>query len=130
MLQILRKKFTPYCWLIIVHILLLMPLEGKHEPEMVFIPMSDKLIHFGLYAILTALWTIFIYQRNSLATQQKFLFTLLLVVLAIVDGIAIEFLQKTPWIHRDFDWFDAFADGVGAVAGIFIGRYLSRRLTA
>ncbi|ULQ51203.1 VanZ family protein [Flavihumibacter fluvii] len=130
MLQFLRKKFLPYIWLVILHILLLIPMAGSKEQELTFVPQLDKMVHTGLYAILTALWTLMIYQNKSLNKQQKTNWTIVLVILAIGDGIAIEFLQKTPWIHRDFDWFDAVADGIGAISGIFIGKYFHRKLSA
>ena len=125
-----RKKIIPITWLVIVHVLLLMPIKANREEKLVLFAQFDKLIHFGLYAVLTTVWTIFISQLDTLSPKQKSGLLVIIVLLAIGDGIAIEFLQKTSFIHRDFDWFDAVADGLGAIAGIIAGQFFLRKLSA
>jgi VanZ family protein len=128
--KIFRNKYLPIAWLVLVHILLLMPLEGSHERKLELIANFDKLIHFGLYGVLTTAWVVYFLRAKSFSKTQKIIFSVALLLIAIGDGIAIEFLQKTPLIHRDFDWNDALADGLGAVAGIFFGNYLHRKFYA
>ena len=128
-MKILRKKFIPYLWLLLLHLLLLIPLHPSKENELIKIPNLDKLIHLGIYAILTALWTIFIYQKATLSKQEKITWSFVLFLLAVADGIMIEFLQQLPIIHRDFDWFDALADGIGSAIGVFIGHYYEKMST-
>src|SRR6476620_11226961 len=117
MLSFFRKKIIPITWLVIVHVLLLMPLKASREEKLIPFEQFDKVIHFGLYAILTPVWTIFINQLDSLSKKQKSGLLIIIVLLAIGDGIAIEFLQKTSFIHRYFHWYDAVADGLGSMAG-------------
>jgi VanZ family protein len=130
LLQILRKRYFPYLLLIVMHVLLLVPGNKMPDEDIQLIPNFDKLVHFGMYALLTTAWTLLIFQNSSISHRRKIIYTILLLLLAIGDGIAIEFLQKTPLIHRDFDWYDALADGLGAGTGILAGRFFHGRLAA
>jgi len=52
------------------------------------------------------------------------------LILGITYGILIEFWQGSLPIsfHRGFDWYDALADGIGVLIGLFI--YYFRRFLA
>lgn len=129
-LPLFRKNYLPIAWMIIMHILLLMPSGKMPKEEFPLIPNFDKLVHFGIYFALTAAWVFYLSNQAGLKARQLTSWTILLPILAIADGIAVEFLQKLPVIHRDFDWFDALADGIGAISGTFLARYFTARWRA
>ncbi|ULQ55090.1 VanZ family protein [Flavihumibacter rivuli] len=129
MIKMLKNGLLAIGWMIGLHFLLLFPGSQFREEPLVLIPNMDKLVHALLYAGLVA--SICFYLANRYPSQPNKLkkLALLVLVLAIADGIVIEFLQGTPLIHRDFDWYDALADGIGAVAGyIFFWRSKERIL--
>lgn len=126
-LRLFRKNYLPIAWIILMHILLLMPSGKMPKEEFDLIPNADKLVHFAIYFILTACWVFYLSNQQGLTAKQLTSWTILLPVLAIADGIVVEYLQKLPVIHRDFDWFDALADGIGAIAGTFLARYIVAR---
>ena len=130
MVQIFRKSYFPVTWVILLHVLLLFPDRDFTERKLIFIPHLDKVVHFGLYFILTGSWMIFLNLRGDYIPQKKRNRDFLIILLAVLDGLLIEFLQMSKWIQRDFDWYDVLFDGIGAVAGIIVASYLFPRLWA
>lgn len=129
-LRLFRKSYLPIAWIILMHILLLMPSGNMPKEEFDLIPHFDKLVHFAIYFALTAAWVFYLSNQPGLTSRQLATWTILLPVLAIADGIAVEYLQRLPVIHRDFDWFDALADAIGTVAGTMLARYFAATWSA
>lgn len=78
----------------------------------------DKWIHFFLFLVLVFLWC----RTYTIKTKKKFL---LVTVLCIVYGIAMELVQQYFIPFRFFDLRDMIANSLGAIAGYFIS---ARRL--
>lgn len=127
MLQIFRKSYLPVAWVILLHVLLLFPDRDFTERKLILIPHLDKLVHFSLYFVLTGSWLIFLYQKGEFGPQKKRNRDFLIILLAVLDGVIIECLQRSKWIQRDFDWFDVLFDAIGALAGYFAASYLFSR---
>ncbi len=91
-----------------------MKLKGDIEPEFK-IPYKDKILHFGIFAILGCLIT---YEKNNADYKT--------LILCTLYGIMIEIIQIfLPW--RGFEIADMVCDSVGALAGIIVAkRYLKR----
>jgi VanZ family protein len=123
-----QRRTFPLIWLVLVHILLLLPGNSLPKEKIGLIPHLDKLVHFGLYFVMVAGWALFFNLKTDLTQNQKRNWNIILVLLAIGDGIIIEFMQASPIINRDFDWLDALADGVGAIVGLIAGIIFSRYL--
>jgi len=123
-----QRRTFPLIWLVLVHILLLLPGNSLPKEKIGLIPHLDKLVHFGLYFVMVAGWALFFNLKTDLTQHQKRNWNIILVLLAIGDGIIIEFMQASPIINRDFDWLDALADGVGAIVGLIAGIIFSRYL--
>lgn len=94
------------------------PYHSDGEPEH-----WDKLVHFGLYAVLAGLALRVLSLRE--AAWHPFLRCATVVACVTAFGLLDEFTQ--PFTGRDFDWFDWLADAVGAVSGI-VAYALVRRL--
>jgi VanZ family protein len=74
---------------------------------------NDKLIHFGIYAMLVLLWGFFFYKSNI-----DFQVNLLTKIVAFSGayGLLIEIMQGA-FTQRHFDWYDALANTIGALIG-------------
>jgi hypothetical protein len=127
MLKIFRTAYLAIAWFIVIHVLTLVPFKSNPDTNLNFFPNIDKLVHFGLFFILCFLWGTYFFSKKDLSQQAKNKWFFILPLLAILDGIGIEFLQKLPVIHRDFEWFDALADGIGAVAGILFAKIIAKK---
>ncbi|HEX7846794.1 MAG TPA: VanZ family protein [Chitinophagaceae bacterium] len=87
----------------------------------------DKWVHIGMFTILVALWC---WVMLDLFKQHPKLknFFVLITVLFIGYGIAIEFIQLNFVKNRSFDTGDIIADIIGCLAGwIFsVSRYIKK----
>jgi VanZ family protein len=79
------------------------------------IPLFDKWVHIGLFALLTFLW--------CRAMPQYVVKTFLFVATAcLLYGIAMEFVQGN-WIpNRGFEVWDIIADATGCLIGFVFSR--------
>ena len=116
----------PVIWLIIIYVLLTMP--NNDIPQFGFLDAIyfDKWVHAGLFAVLTFL---FGWPFRKLYTSQHYLF-ISIAVLALMYGIAMEYVQKYLTTDRDFDYADMIADGVGCLIGYFAIRFLITKVWA
>ena len=87
----------------------LTPLDGLDLPSFSY---ADKIVHFFLYFFLTLLWLL-AYPR----WWRKWMF---FIVLVILWGIVIEFIQEYFVPTRGGDVFDALANTIGASNGLLI----------
>jgi VanZ like family. len=109
-------------WFAVIFYLLTLP--GNDLPEISWMSAihGDKLVHIGLFFILCYFFSLFFKDRkNALAI----IFTISL--LALLYGIAMEFVQKYWAINRSFDIGDMVADGIGAFLSYFWWRYKIKR---
>ncbi|WP_373511337.1 VanZ family protein [Persicitalea sp.] len=80
---------------------------GKDLPESPVVGF-DKIVHVGMFVGWTMLW-LFLYP------EKKFL----IITLGIAFGVFLEFYQQWLPFDRTFDWWDAAADGLGTILGLF-----------
>jgi len=83
----------------------LMPLDGLDLPSFSY---ADKIVHFFLYFFLTLLW---------LLAFPTWLYKRRIIILIILWGVAIEFIQEYLVPTRSGDVFDALANTAGALTG-------------
>lgn len=86
-------------------------LPSSALPEDILFPGADKIIHILMYAGLAALlrWTL----ADRLRSPRKLL---ALILVTSAYGILLEILQHTI-TTRSFEWADALANTLGAIAG-------------
>lgn len=125
-----ERRIFPLTWTFLLHVALLLPNNSLDEKKLILFPHIDKLVHFGLYFVLVAGWVVFFNLKSDLTQYQKKNWNIILVLTAIAHGIIIEFLQGSDIIHRDFDWYDAVADSLGAAAGLITGLFLTQKISS
>lgn len=100
-----------YTWAAIIFAACLIP--GREVPSL-SIFQYDKLIHFGIFALLAFLLLF-------LVKEPKKVHGLLVFLACTGYGYFVELLQGSGITEgRAFDHLDAFADSLGAVAGVVI----------
>ncbi len=102
--KILAAGYT--LWLTAVS---LTPLEGIELPSFSY---ADKIVHFFLYFFLSVFWL--------LAYPQLWYKRFRFIILVILWGIAIEFLQEYFIPTRSGDVFDALANTIGGLGGLIL----------
>ena len=111
---ILSYKFFPVCWTVFVIILLCLPGSLVPGNGIFSIPNLDKLVHVFLFGTNVMLWGWhfgpFVY---STAAMKKVI--LADVLLTIVLGIGLEYVQLYFIPNRSFSGGDIVADIIGAV---------------
>ncbi len=112
------KPFLPgIIWFTISCYLLAVP--GDELPDTGFfdIPFFDKIVHFGMFFLLTFLfcypYTLY-YKSFSLWKKSAYK----IAFIAICYGIAMEYVQKYFVMGRSFDLIDIVFDTLGCVSGV------------
>ncbi len=91
---------------------------GKIGHSHRFFPGFDKLVHCGFFFVFVVL-CVNGYIRQQTNSHIAYKPLLLIMLMAIVFGGAIEILQLTIFTWRSAEWADLFADTVGAGMGLF-----------
>ncbi len=102
-------------WALIIAVLTLTPAPDLPETPFWDIPHFDKLVHFGLFALLAFFGVMGFYKHRqpAIAFKKQALWT---SILAIVYGCLIEFIQGfVP--GRSGEVLDILANAAGAIAG-------------
>lgn len=111
----LTTKWPAILWSVFVFVLLAAPASFFPHEQKITVSNLDKIVHIILFALLAFLWGFFFYQ-NRPGSIKKLL--LIIVVLSVMYGIAMEYVQL--YTGRDFDVWDMAADAAGAVLGVFL----------
>jgi VanZ family protein len=107
-------KILAFFWTLLIFYLCLD--DSPSIPKINF-QYKDKVVHFIFYFVFVYFWT------KSLKNK-TFNFVIIILFLAIITGITIEFLQENFTNHRTFDWYDILANSVGAVASfIYVKKF-------
>ncbi|WP_353168072.1 VanZ family protein [Flavobacterium sp.] len=106
-------KITAIFWTLLIFYLCL-----NDVPSLPSIPIEnlDKIIHFIFYFVFVFLW-IMSFKNISLR------YFLIVLFIALLLGISIEFLQKNYTKNRAFDWYDIVANTLGAITGFILVKY-------
>jgi VanZ family protein len=104
-------------WLIISTILLTLPGSAFPQEDWLSKIWFDKWVHIGMFSIMVTLICWGIYKKNVSpgARSRNFI---LVAVLCLCYGIAMEFVQKYFIPNRSFDVGDILADAVGCSLGL------------
>jgi len=107
------QKAAALLWFIVTTVLLVIPGNALPKAPPIEIPFFDKWVHVVLFGILSWLFCAF---AKSIPDKVKIL------VVVIIYGIAMEFVQKYLVINRSFDIVDIVADSIGAVLGVLLAK--------
>lgn len=84
---------------------------------------ADKLVHIALFAILVTLWGLPSIHRVQKQPESLKRTLILIVVVALIYGVAIELIQGAYIPNRSYSLADMAADALGSIAGgIFVNR--------
>ena len=103
-------KITAIFWTLLIFYLCL-----NDMPSLPIVPIEniDKIIHFVFYFVFVFLW---IKSINPISIY----YFLIVVLIAIILGITIEFLQEKFTQNRVFDWYDILANSMGAITSFIL----------
>ncbi len=103
-------------WLLTSTILLVLPGDDLPSSGIFGIQNFDKLVHLGMFALLTFL---FAYPFLKIGVEIKSLkkTTLVITLLVVTYGILMEFVQKYWTSDRMFDYVDILFDSLGSFIG-------------
>jgi VanZ family protein len=114
-------KFTSFIpgitWFLISTFLLTIPGNDLPHSPLFDFPFFDKLVHLGMFFLLAALFCYPFSLINHDASTIKSHFVIV-ALLVIAYGIAMEFVQKYFVVGRSFDLADILFDGLGSFAGM------------
>jgi hypothetical protein len=105
-------------WTGLIFFLLSMDTSGANEISLLKVYGIDKLIHFGLFSILTFIWGAYFFSREKVHTN---LLILLIIILASAYGMGMEYYQKF-FTNRSFSYWDGLADALGSVVGAWAAK--------
>jgi VanZ family protein len=109
----LKSKVLAIAWLLLMCILFVIPGSALPEQNWFADIQLDKWVHIGLFSVLVFLWA----SAFDLGLPSN---CWIVIAIAILYGIAVEFVQKT-WIpNRSFDQYDVVADAIGSVVGLIV----------
>ncbi len=123
----MKSKFVSLlpaiAWFVFIYILLTLPGKDFPKSDLFEIIYFDKWVHIGLFGGLVFLFSYPF--KNTFPFKNSFY--LLIVVLAVVYGVAMEFVQKYFTTDRSFDINDMMANAVGALLGYLFFRFIARK---
>ena len=109
-MPISRNLLLPLAALIFFTILFCLPGSAFPKEDWLSEVYFDKWVHIGIFTVLLFLW--------SRAFQiNRVVFSIVLILLAIIYGFLIEFIQDQFVTNRSWDLGDVIADFVGSIAG-------------
>lgn len=115
-------------WFIISLILLTLPANDLPHSSLFDLPYFDKLVHFGMFFLLTVLFS---YPFSKLPVEDVTISDIFnkIAFFIILYGIIMEFVQKYFTAGRTFDITDILFDAIGTVVGLLaIKRYTFKKI--
>ncbi len=105
----LRYKIIALLYTLGLTFISLTPLKQIHLPNFSF---GDKIVHLLMYFFMAILWLLAFPKFRKYKT--------IYILIIIMWGIIIEFLQSYMNIGRTGDPFDALANSIGVVLGLLV----------
>jgi VanZ family protein len=117
-LKTLLKYYWPaILWAFFVFTLCTISLGSISESPL-FFPGFDKLVHCGFFFVFVIFYAYGLIRQHNMPVY-SFKYAIIVMLIAMFYGGAIELLQWKIFTWRDGDWNDFFADTVGAGMGTF-----------
>lgn len=123
------KPFAAFMvWLLVILYLSFARLYNFPQSNWVNELYLDKVVHFGMYAILETLF-LFGFFQNTKPNDIPKMSLVITILFGVSLGCSIEFLQPILTSYRKFEWLDMLANALGVLGGLyFFNRYLKKRI--
>lgn len=118
MIRNLRYQYLSFIWLVLVLILCNMHMNSVTDSQNTFFEGFDKLVHTGLFFVLTLLILRGKLKQRAAHTL-RFITILKIVLFSVFFGAFIELLQWKVFTYRSGDWWDLFCDALGVAMAVF-----------
>lgn len=118
MIKTLKYQYLSFIWLVLVLILCNMHMDNVPDSQSFFFEGFDKLVHTGLFFVLTSLM-LRGKLRQEAAQTLKFSTVVKIVLFSVIFGGIIELLQWKVFTYRSGDWWDLFCDALGVAMAVF-----------
>lgn len=123
--MVLKKHWKSIAWILIILILSSISGNDLKKIPRINIPHFDKLVHFGMYFILS---TVLVFDFSKI---QKVNFKLLFYIFlfSVSYGILMEFMQEYVFIKRSASFYDSLANTVGSVVALISMKFYLKKAT-
>lgn len=118
MIRNFRYQYLSIIWLILVLFLCNMHMSNVTDNHDTFFEGFDKLVHLGLFFVLTSL-ILRGKLRQRKANTLKLITIFKIVIFSVFFGAFIELLQWKVFTYRSGDWWDLFCDTLGVAMAVF-----------
>src|ERR1700744_1888981 len=128
--RLLKHSYWPaVIWSAVIVLLLVLPSKDVSLPKGAFAIFldhihADKIVHFTLFGIFVALWTLPYADRHSPAANTRFF--LLMCITGCILGAGMEWVQLR-FTDRDYENADIIADSIGAIFGMIVSMLWVKR---
>lgn len=123
--MILKKYWKSITWIIVI--LFLSAISGNELKKVPIIPIPhfDKIVHFGMYFILTSVLILdFTASRlRSMNPKMNFKTLFFILIFSISYGILMELMQEYVFEKRSADFYDFLANSLGSFMALFSRKY-------
>ena len=117
------KLFLAVSWTLIIVFLSTTELDNTVGSSIKILH-KDKYAHFIFYFLFVILWYNYFNIKENLKNKE-----IIMVVTAILFGIAMEVYQTTYTTTRHGDILDVIVNSIGAILGLYFVKYLLRNKT-
>lgn len=114
-----RDNLLAIIWSIIIIILCSIPGQEFSDVSFIDIPHFDKIVHFGLYFILSIVSIKGLKQQSKIKLLKQFPY-LSIIFYAIILGGSLELLQHYYIPFRSGDTLDMLANFIGTISGALV----------
>ena len=122
-----RYFFPALLWGTVILLVIGYPGEKIPDADLLKIPHIDKVVHFGLFAVLGTLLVYGFGKKNEGGRfHRKHL--ILCITLGIIYGIFTEYIQHCCLSDRHGNVPDAVANGFGTIFGVVVSAQLFRKV--
>lgn len=114
-----RYNLLTIVWSVIIIVLCSIPGQEFPDASFIDIPHFDKIVHFGLYFILSVVAIKGIQQQNRFKLLKSHPY-LSILIYAVFLGVNLELIQYYYIPFRSGDILDMLANFIGAISGVFL----------
>ena len=114
--KIFKTVYLALAWTILIQVLLCLPGSAIPDEGAFSIPNIDKYVHIILFGGFVAFWC-FYANKQTYTTRKRAVLFFVIFLVACLNGILLEYVQKYYIPNRSFDQGDIIVDVISASIG-------------